>query len=549
MGLVKYIKSFSCLGVHCAILHLSIILSVLRNFLSHFLAVFLRLTYHKFMLLKHLGILPSSLALVCIFLMGCSSSPIQSNYREDPHSERARWVYVDNSPVSSHVESNFGDVPEFFYPRVEKWVNYFTHRGRRHMKRYLERSTRYLPIMKSILREQGLPEDLAYLQFVESGFSPSAYSSAAAVGYWQFIRGTGKNYDLEINAYKDERRDPILSTYAASNYFRALYSLFGDWYLAMAAYNCGESRVKRTVMKYKTRDYFELVKRRKLPRETSEYVPKLLAAIQIAQDPQKYGFTHLNYQPLLSYDEVHIPQSISLHKWAGQMGVPYKEIQSLNPLYRTDYVPVKKGSPAVLRVPEGMEQKAQEVVAKSLAQEPRFFAKGTWSYKVRRGDTLSSLAVRYGTSVRRLKSVNNLGRKGFLVAGRKIRIPHRGSRYFRKHSRRTLAQARKSSKKGVHKVRRGQTLSGIARTYKVSVQALRRLNGLGRSSLIKAGQVLKVPTRLMASRSFHKVSRGENLSSIAAKYGLSLGEILTLNKLSRRSVIYPGQSLRLTKGY
>src|SRR5262249_50776712 len=151
---------------------------------------------------------------------------------------------------------------------------------------YLERSARYLPMMKNVLRENGLPEDLVYVAMIESGFSPRAHSRANAVGYWQFIRSTGKRFGLHVDTFIDERRDPVLSTRAAAEYFKALYDLLGSWHLSMAAYNVGEMRVKRAVTRYYTRDFWELIrKRRAMPAETRNYVPKFIAAALIAKNP------------------------------------------------------------------------------------------------------------------------------------------------------------------------------------------------------------------------------------------------------------------------
>ena len=160
---------------------------------------------------------------------------------------------------------------------VLQWIDYFQGRGRPHMERYLQRSTRYMPIMKKILKDNGLPEDLIYIALIESGFSSTAHSSAAAVGYWQFIKGTGRRYGLGIDSYIDERRDFVKSTQAAADYFKGLYNLFGAWYLAIASYNVGENRVKNLVMKNKTRDFWKLARENRLPDETSNYVPKILS--------------------------------------------------------------------------------------------------------------------------------------------------------------------------------------------------------------------------------------------------------------------------------
>ena len=211
------------------------------------------------------------------------------------------------------------------------------------MEKYLHRSTRYEKLMKEVLREEGLPEDLIYVPLIESGFSSSAHSHRSAVGYWQFIRDTGRRYGLKINRYVDERSDPLLSTRAAAAYFKSLYSLFGDWYLSLAAYNTGENRVKRAVMQDGTRDFWVLSKNKRLYRETRNYVPKFIAAMLIAKNPKEFGFVDVEYKSPLEYDRVYTTQAISLSKLSKHIGVSLKELKSLNTRYLTNYVPIYRG--------------------------------------------------------------------------------------------------------------------------------------------------------------------------------------------------------------
>ncbi|MCB0362478.1 MAG: lytic transglycosylase domain-containing protein, partial [Bdellovibrionales bacterium] len=241
---------------------------------------------------------------------------------------------TDDELTSSPAQTE--NIPIEVNKQVQKWVNYFQGRGRRYMETYLERSSRYLPMMKAELRKQGLPEDLVYVSLIESGFSHKANSHAAAVGYWQFIRETGKIYGLRIDQFVDERRDPVLSTQAAARYFKALHNLFGNWYLALASYNTGENRVKRLVMKHFTRDFWELAKRRRLPRETANYVPKFIAATLIAKSPELYGFKNLSYEPEFAHESIELEKPISLQKLAsGMSAVSYEELHRLNPMFRT----------------------------------------------------------------------------------------------------------------------------------------------------------------------------------------------------------------------
>ena len=228
-------------------------------------------------------------------------------------------------------KSPYGKIPSEDHPAVDKWISYFKDRGSAHMRAYLERSSRYLPLMKSVLKENNLPEDLVYVALIESGFSPKALSRANAVGYWQFIYGTGKRYGLRIDGFVDERRDPVLSTRAAANYFKDLYSLFGSWHLALAAYNSGEYRVNRAVLRHYNRDFWLLSAKKALPRETRNYIPKLIAAVRIAKNPEKYGFGDLNYQAPINYETVKSKKAISLAKLARHIASPVEELKALIP--------------------------------------------------------------------------------------------------------------------------------------------------------------------------------------------------------------------------
>ena len=270
-------------------------------------------------------------------------------------------------------------------PEVEVWIQYFTGRGRDNMKLYLERSTRYMQLMRSVLRESGLPDKLVYVAMIESGFSSKARSRAHAMGYWQFIEPTGRRYGLKVNHFVDERRDPLLSTQAAGEYLKDLYSLFGSWYLAMASYNAGEYRVNRAMMKYYTRDFWRLRKNKSIPRETREYVPKFMAAYLIAQNPKKYGFHSLNYQKPIQFESVAVHQPVSLKKLAKNLSLQYKDLRLLNPKYVTEYVPMEKKGATVIRVPLGFSEKiTKTVITDSLMNRPKY-SKTYVYYKVRWG--------------------------------------------------------------------------------------------------------------------------------------------------------------------
>ncbi len=382
------------------------------------------------------------------------------------------------------------------------------------MERYLARSARYMPIMQDILKKEGLPKDLIYIALIESGFSSTAHSSANAVGYWQFIRGTGKHYGMQIDSYVDERRDFVRSTQAAADYFKGLYNLFGSWYLAIASYNVGENRVKNLVMKNHTRDFWKLARENKLPAETANYVPKFLAARLIAKEPEKYGFTDIDYMPPLEFSEVEFTTSIDLRKLAKEMNLEYDDLRDLNPMYKRG-VAFEKAGKLKLRVPKGMDQQALTVASLASAEAPkRYVADEDYSYyRVRRGDSISTIARKFNTSQSQIRQLNNMGRRATLVAGRRIRVPGENIAGLtkaeptssKKKSEEIATQGRKPSEatspeaptkptgQRVHIVRRGENLIQIARRYQVSMKKLARHNSLRSKSRIMVGSRLEIP--------------------------------------------------------
>lgn len=463
----------------------------------------------------------------------------------EPEMTGAEVLPAGQTVAQEDLKSELGEVPMEVNKLVEKWLAYFQGRGRKHMQRYLERSGRYIPLMKEILREEGVPAELVYISLIESGFSPSAHSHAGAVGYWQFIRGTGKRYGLKINAYMDERQDFVLATRAAANYFKALYNLFGDWYISMASYNAGENRLKRLIMRHQTNDFWWFAKYRKLPRETINYVPKYIAARMIATNPKKYGFTDIEFKEALDFEQFEAPHAMSLKKLAKALNIEYKELKSLNPTYRSHYVPKYKNHKSIVKVPAGFKAQAVAVLDQTKSKPPKYIAGSYYYYRVRRGDNLSTIAARHGTSVRKLRSLNGMWRRSLIRVGQRLKVPERGSR--------SRYSSRSYSLSGnYYKVRRGDNLSLIARRFGVSISQLRRLNNLHGRSTIYVGQKIKVksggsPARETAGdSSVYVVRRGDNLSTIADRHDMSISKLRRLNNLRGRSTIYVGQKLKVT---
>jgi len=223
-------------------------------------------------------------------------------------------------------------IPLTINSKVEYFIEYFQSRGRPTFLSWLSRSSRYIPMMKEVFKRNGLPEDLVYVAMIESGFQMHARSIANAVGPWQFMSGTGRNYSLRIDQWIDERKEPLKATVAAARYLKELSGIFnGDWYLAAAGYNAGENKILRAITMCNSNDFWELSRGSYLKRETREYVPKLLAAAIIAKDPAHYGYSEVAYLPPIEFDTVKIPTRTDLKLAAKLAGTSYENIRALNP--------------------------------------------------------------------------------------------------------------------------------------------------------------------------------------------------------------------------
>lgn len=240
-------------------------------------------------------------------------------------------TYVLKDAGDTSLDQTFFDFPVIYNQQVEKWISYFTNRGRKYFELYIERAGRYAPVIGEILEKNGLPRDLIFLAMAESGFNNRARSHARAVGPWQFMPATGKDYSLKQNWYVDERRDPIKATVAAAQYLSKLYNDFGDWEVATAAYNAGEGKLGRAIRKYKTKDFWKLTKGRYLKSETKNYVPKIMALAIIGKNLNAFGFKDLDFHAPLSYEEVEVAPSTDIYKLAEVLKVEISEIQRLNP--------------------------------------------------------------------------------------------------------------------------------------------------------------------------------------------------------------------------
>ena len=329
------------------------------------------------------------------------------------------------------------DLPNMDHPRVDYWVNLFSTRKKDEFAKYLARSGKYESMISRKLEERGMPQDLLYLAMIESGFNPKAYSVAAASGLWQFIGETGKRYGLEINRAVDERNDPEKATDAALTYLEELYDRFGSWYLAAAAYNTGENRVAR-IMREETGSekgtedsYYEIWNR--LPRETRDYVPLMVAAARISKEPAKYGFDEVEKEAPLAFDEVVVGPSSSLDAIAEAAGTTMAEVKRLNPQLKLSRT--RNDEKSTVRIPAGSEARfasnwetvsaRQATLAKAEAKKQAARTAALRTHKVRRGDNLSTIARRYGVTVNQIRRVNGLA-SSRIRAGATLKIPANG---------------------------------------------------------------------------------------------------------------------------
>ncbi len=465
------------------------------------------------------------------------------------------------------------DIPITVNRRVLHFIDYFQNVIPHYFQIYLERSGRYAPVMRRILRKHGLPEDLIYLAMVESGFSCQAYSRARAVGPWQFIASTGRRYGLKINYWVDERRDPIKSTHAAARYLRDLYDEFESWYLAAAAYNAGEGKVRHAMWQYGSADFWKISEGRRscLRRETKQYVPKMIAAAIIGKQPAKYGFTGLNYQKPFTFDMVEVHPGTSLSAAARILGVNTRVLRELNPELRRGVVP-PRGARYRLRIPSGRQQ--QFLVAyQKLSPRQRRARLDAITVKIGWGDTLGAIARRHRVPLRDLLAMNPHLHPRYLRAGDRVMVPpsRYASRYWRRKARRQSKGRQRyrpddQRVRVTHVVRRGETLWQIAQDLGITHREIMSWNGL-RSSRLTPGselvlflppeQVPETPAapagqtrgqvavrKAKLKKIVHLVRRGDTLWEIAQAYGLRHRDIKRWNGL-RSSRLTPGETLNL----
>jgi membrane-bound lytic murein transglycosylase D len=440
---------------------------------------------------------------------------------------------------------------EQFNSRIDREADYFA-RNPDYVQRVFDRAAPYLHYIVDQVEARDLPLEIALLPVIESAFQPYAYSSASASGLWQFIASTGSRFSLKQDWWYDGRRDIVAATGAALDYLTYLHDMFnGDWLLAIAAYNCGEANVQKAIRRNKSArkrtDFWNL----RLPSETRGYVPRLLAISRIVAKPEDYGLTIVGIPDEPYFEAVETGGQISIQVAAELAGITTDEMYDLNPAYHrwaTD-----PSGPYSLLVPVGSVE-AFRTNLLQLTPDQRLRVE---RYTVREGDTVTSIAARFGTNAQHLQELNSLGNANKLAIGSELRVP---SAVTALPDQVRLAAARVDSRlpggvRAVHVVRRGDTLSAIAKRHGMSVSSLARINNIRTTSILRIGQKLRLnsvaePGGIVATEASgngsnkvtYLVRRGDTLSGIAQSLKVTVNALREWNNISG-SIIRAGQRL------
>ena len=449
------------------------------------------------------------------------------------------------------------DIPIVINEKVEHFIQYFQTTAKNRFSNWLVRSEKYIPFMRNVLRENGLPEDLVYLALIKSGFNPYAYSRSKGSGPWQFIYLTGKRYGLKANWWVDERRDPEKSTIAAAKYLKDLYDMFECWYLAAAGYNAGEYKIATAMKRYRTEDFWELTKYRFLKQETKDYVPQMIAAALIAKDPEAYGFTGIEYQEPLQYERVKVPPLMDLQLIAKTAEITVEEIKDLNPELLRWCTPADDPEYEI-KIPYGKRDVFLKNFENLQPIEKILFK----THIVKKGETIQRIARLYRVEVDPLLEINRVKKTSRLSSGMNLLIPTPKPQDIKPTVVVKKPNGESQSTKPqemIYLIKKGDSLWSISSELGINIGALSRWNDLHPEKKLMPGDKLKIrfgPTDAFdepsggkgAKEIIYVVKEGDTLWKIAKKYNLTVSDIRAWNDLNRKDQIHPAERLKLRVG-
>lgn len=436
---------------------------------------------------------------------------------------------------------------------VELHFKYFTHRGRASFERYLKRLEQYYPYVKSVFERRGIPVEIGYLALVESGFNPNAVSHVGATGLWQFMPYTGKDLGLRISWWIDERKDPYKATEAAAEYLLWLYARYENWYLAIAAYNAGPGKISRALDKTSSEGFFDILRKNhtlnykaQLRLETRQYVPKFIAVVKIMRNLKALGFEEPDFSNAVDLKAVQIPPNTDLSKLASRTGLSWKEFIQYNPAYKRQVSP--NNIYTVAYIPQEKHSIAMEHLLNAIPVANNYIPRsgsssnsGWFTYKVKQGDTISHIASKYNLPMSVVRRANNS--KNTLHIGQQLVLP--------RSAKRTNYVAKNTTMRGrtIHTVVKGDNLYDLAKKYSTSVSAIASVNNISEKALLRPGQALHIPKKStqIAKRSvtLYTVKNGDTIWGIARKFNVSVAKIMEWNKLNTRVAIKAGDTLQV----
>ncbi|HBL55574.1 MAG TPA: hypothetical protein DDZ36_06695 [Deltaproteobacteria bacterium] len=461
------------------------------------------------------------------------------------------------------VEGEKYDIPLRYTSKVKRIIRRLTSKKRKQLITGIRRSGKYIPMITKMLREEGMPLDLVYMVPAESNFNVLSRSNKSAVGLWQFIASTGRIYGLKINRWIDERRDPVLSTKAAITYLKHLYGLFGDWELAMAAYNTGEGRVKRAIRLAKSKGRKQNFSSLRLPSETRSYVPAIMAMAVIYKNKQRYGFGHVRPDEPMDETKARLSVAFSLEEVARRARMSFRLLRENNPALFLGVPPMTQ-----TRYSFYVPQRFHRTLISSLEQNPEPSKKWGLSYnallgnsvrvtrmlekfgapiyfRIQNGDNLWDLARKHKTSIRRLARWNNLNSKSVLRVNRRLKTYVPTWRVFKEVAG-TFSNAGPRLIAQRIRVPKGGSLSVIAQRYRTTVKKLIRWNKLSSPNAIRAGQRLVIGYRkisngnLPSAANVIRVPRNTTLSHLALRYKTTVKKLMSWNGLNNSKQLRTG---------